>query len=246
MEITVTKEHLQYPINMMYNFLPFPKLFFADSDIFVAHFKLLDRKATLNEALKKGLDWIEPSCFGATVVSFADDTFSDSFVNLPGVSRLIREVYKDSDATIQARIRGAMPNLPNLSLNLAALYILPLYRARNAQCPYMPAPWIANFMYEKEKFNTLELRIYFKNIFLTLARICEEKLWLIPYIELAGQLGTRGVRNLLISIAMFLEAHETSGESAINPARPPAEIISKHTEIPPNIIKSLKDMNLDL
>ncbi len=200
--LTVTKAHLQYAQSFMASPLPYPQVFFEDAKIFFIFFPLMDQKATTTAIMKVKNADIEPSYLGQIIVRSAKQNFvTDQEAFMPFVAR---EFDKDTQKLIQHFAT-------HLFLNLAAWYICPLFAANNYFCPYMPRAWIVNFLTEKKALGQKERAAYFEGI-VAFIRQAEDKRWIFPYQNLAGQLGPKGVGSLLSLIGMFLEARDQEND----------------------------------
>lgn len=225
--LIVTKAHLQYVQSLMASPLPYPQVFFEDAKIFFIFFPLMDQKATTTATIRVKSAEIEPSAFGQTVIRFAKQDFvTDPVAFMPLITR---EFDKDAQKTLQHFAT-------RLFLNLAAWHICPLFAANNYFCPYMPRPWILKYLAEKSALTQEERTKYFKEIVAFLAS-AEDKRWVFPYGNLAGQLGSKGVGSLLFLIGMFLEAHEKN--EAFN------ELRKKLTNLASPVLEFLDTLNLE-
>lgn len=225
--LTITKAHLQYAQSLMAYPLAYPQVFFEDAKMFFIFFPLMDQKATTTAIIKLENAEIEPSAFGQTVIRFAKQNFvtdREAFMPL-----LTREFDKDTQKTLQYFAT-------HLFLNLAAWYICPLLAANNYFSPYMPRPWILKYLAEKRALTKEERTKYFKKIVAFLASV-EDKRWVFPYDNLAGQLGPRGVGSLLFLIGMFLEAHEKNEAFT--------ELRKKLTNLASPVLEFLDTLNLE-
>ena len=194
----IRKAHLQYAFTFMITPLPPQQLFSAETLVFPSFLRLLDDKATcLQAAVAKSRD-VEPSCFGETVLAFAQQDF------ITGKNALLPRIVSEFDPDAKMELERASIQL---FLNLAGWYIAVLFAANGFKSPYMPQSWIEKFKKDHEALRSEQREKYFEGI-VTFLSESEAKWLMYPYLNIAGRLGQGGVETLLLTIGMFRSAAE--------------------------------------